>query len=63
MNRASTFQNFQNTNPKNYFPRPQKVFVHEQDYSPIQLIIQTTQLKMLGKEVVIQSPCGREFSG
>ncbi len=62
MNQASTLQNFQNTNPKNYFPRPQKVFVREQDYSPIQLIVQTTQLKMQGKEVVIQSPCGREFS-
>ncbi len=61
MNRASTFQNFRNP-AKNYFPRYQKVIVREQDYSPTQLIVHTTQLKMQDKEVVIQSPCGREFS-
>ncbi len=61
MNLSPALQNFQNTDPKNYFPHPQKVFVREQDYSPIQLIVHTTQLKMQGKEVVIQSPCGRKF--
>ncbi len=61
MSLSPAFQKSKNS-IKNYFPRYQKIVVREQNYSPMQLIVHTTQLKMQGKEVVIQSPCGRKFS-
>jgi len=61
MDQSLTLKN-QNQNFKNYFSNQKKVVVREQDYALLQLIVHTTQLKMQGKNVVIQSKDGRQYA-
>ncbi len=51
-------------NFKDQFPNLQKekVIVYEQNFEPIELIHYTTKLKIEGKQVIIQSANGKQYT-